>query len=325
MKFFQCIVLSILCLVSSLLHAQYPEFNVGEEIGAEYILSPNGKFLTQTNYNSRTLKLWNTQTGQLHSKFNASYGQLFFSSDSTMLFIIENQVKKEVLHQYEITQEGVVSLSAIDSNKFTSSNTRSYACVINEEKTEFKKLKTENTNQHTLDIFLSTLHPDGTEKTLQLNSQVFSLGYTTCVISPDAKSMAVYCQKFPSNPRYIHVIDLESFKITHNYRISNRNNVATISFSPDRTKLILPGRFTIDAINYAEYWFEIIDLNTNQLSKFSQEKLIQYAAFIDNTTVLIILKDGSVSYHEITSENLEQHRVNNNSHFRALTDDPFDW
>jgi WD40 repeat protein len=337
MKLLHLILLFIPWIAASPLHGQYPEFNVGEKIGDDFVLSPHGKFLAQTNCNSRTLKLWDTQTGKLHSTstLDARYGKLFFSSDSTKLFRTQDNIMNndllhnDLLHQYNITEEGLFPINPIilhKESKFSKySNNSSYAYITNEEGTEFKKLNTESSCKQTLSCFLTTMLPDGTEKNLELSSPIISLGYTTCSLSPDAQLMVAVCQKYPSEYIYIHIIDLESLKLMHNYRFSRSSSVESIHFSPNKTKLVRLASFVIEGINYFNYWLDVIDLKTNQSSRFKQEKQAQYAAFVDDTTIMTVLKDGSVSYHEITPENLEQHRINDKSYFKVLTDDPCDW
>lgn len=312
MKFFQCIVLGMLCLFSSGLHALYLNFNIGEEIN-QSVLSPDGKFLASTNYDSNMLKLWNTQTGQLHAEFKSS-GDLFFSCDSTMLFASE--YKK--LKQYKITEDKVLKIETIvHNNDDFGSNiiNASYTCVLSEDTLKFTNVIAKG--RFSYDVFITTLLPNGNAQTQELDQK--NIGFYihaphACTISPDAKNIAVVCDKVAYGSPYIHVVDVQTETTTHNYYL--KHEVNSISFSPDKTKLIVTMNNAYR--NIAKYWCVIINLDTNQSSWFKQAKQVKYASFINNTQVLTVLNTGEVFSYELTVENLENNRVTRKNRFKFI-------
>ena len=62
-----------------------------------------------------------------------------------------------------------------------------------------------------------------------------------------------------------------------------------------------------------------LDLRTKESSWFKQDQSVDFADFINDSTILMILKDGSVRYQQLTPELLAQHDVTDVEIFKVLT------
>ena len=61
-----------------------------------------------------------------------------------------------------------------------------------------------------------------------------------------------------------------------------------------------------------------LDLRTKESSWFKQDQSVDFADFINDSTILMILKDGSVRYQQLTPELLAEHDVTDDRKFKVL-------
>ena len=132
--------------------------------------------------------------------------------------------------------------------------------------------------------------------------------FHACTISSDAQYGAIACSK---RSMEIHVINLENEKTINSYYLSVRK-VSSIHFSPDKTKLILT------ASTFYDYSI-ILDLQTNESFWLDRQHDEIFADFIDASTIMTVLEDGSVRYQELTEGNLVEHQVIDEKKFKVLT------
>ncbi|MBS1987899.1 hypothetical protein JST56_02805 [Candidatus Dependentiae bacterium] len=210
MKLFQFITFTALCITTLSLHAQYPEFNIGEGIN-ECVLSPDGKFLVNTNQDDRATKLWNAHTGQLLNTFKTR-GQLFFSSDSTTLCAL----KRNKIQRYHISESEIIPQEpiALTDHGFLTYPKGSFVCKNIDSEPIFTCLKTsDNACRFSWGLFLSTLLPDGSTKTVEFkreNIRFYIHSTQANTMTPDGKKIAIACEKCSYGVPYIHVVDVET-------------------------------------------------------------------------------------------------------------------
>lgn len=320
MKLSKLILLVTLSIITSSLYAGYPNFNLKKDYFKHSTLSPNKKFLLVSGYSPSIPKLYNLETGQLHGELEWCE-RPFFSQDSTAIFAA---VGKEV-HRYEIIDDEVIKVDSmtLENRDFSPNLKTSYI----QTKDIIMKL---GTKKDDLDgIFISTLSEEKIIDTNELTSQEIKfIIHTTkaCTLSHDALHAAIVCDKTTRGHFYVHVIDIKKRTTTHTYQLNRQSpwhSVNSINFSPDKNKLILTAQYP-DYSSKPEvyaYWVIILDLQTDESSWFKQKHQVEFADFINDSTILMIFNDGSVRYQELTPENLAQNRVSDENRFNVI-DDP---
>lgn len=318
MKLFRHIILIALYIINTPLHAQYLEFNVSKGYLSHSALSPDKKFLLVPSYFPEKPKLYNLETGQLHGELEWC-NRPFFSKDSKAIFAA---VGKEV-HRYEIIDDEVIKVDSMTlENRDFSSNFETSYIQTNDIITRLGTKKDDRDG-----IFISTLS-DKKESyyTKELSTKkVQFIIHTTkaCTLSHDALHAAIVCDKTTRGHFYVHVIDIKMRATTHTYQFKRKSpwhSINSINFSPDKKKLVLTAQYPDHSSEpevYA-YWVIILDLQTNESSWFKQNHQVEFADFINNSIILMILKDGSVCYQELTPENLEQNRVSDENRFNII-------
>gem|GEM_PF-6987775 len=322
MKLFKFIILITLCSINTLLHAQYPEFNVGNGYYLKHcVLSPSKNFLLVPGYSPKSPILWNIETGQFHGELEWCQ-RPFFSHDSRAIFAA---VGKEVL-RYEILDDEVIKVDFMTlKNRDFSPNFETSYVQTNDIITRLGTKKDDRDG-----IFISTLSDEKESyytKELSIKKVQFIIHTTkACTLSHDAQLAAIVCDKTTRGHFYVHVINIENKETTHTYQIKRKSpwhSINSINFSSDKNQLILTSQYP-DHSSESEvydYWIIILDLQTNQSSWFKKKHPIDFADFISYSTILMVLEDGSVRYQKLTPENLEQHRVSDKNRFNVI-DDP---
>lgn len=326
------------------LQAAYPPFTIeskglGHPVG-RLCVSPDGKFLVTTF--PKSVDIYNIETGALHATCQTAcklfFPQVFFSSDSTTLFIME----LGRIYRYQITKDGISPLIEViipksekpyltfndfeqesgfgDFGKIQT-NTQyritcglgSYAAVVQENETiKFFKLNRSayfSKNDgfahpfNEKDFFITTRLPDET-----ITSQPISINFpsdaiippsSSTVISPDATRGAfIFFVRF-SYATYVRIVDLKLRSVLYECEITSFE-LCSVNFSPDNSKLLIAyNRFDPD-----KTCFDIIDLTTNtEKELFLEKSYIDYAAFVTNTKIFVSQWRNfkkSVQYIDIT-------------------------
>lgn len=327
------------------LQAAYPPFTIeskGLDPVGRLCVSPDGKFLVTTF--PKSVDIYNIETGVLYTTCQTAcklfFPQVFFSSDSTTLFIME----LGKIYRYQITQDGISPLieviiptgekpyltfdhfeqesgfgdfGKIQTNRqdFIKCGLGSYAAVVQENKTiHFFKL---NRSAHfskndgfaypfnEKDFFITKRLPDET-----ITSQPISINFpsdakilpsSAAVISPDA-TRGAFIFFVPERFGYATYVRIVDLKLRS---ILHECEIASfelcsVNFSPDNSKLLI----AYNRFDPARTFFDIIDLTTNTRKELCLEKsYINYAAFVTSTKIFVSqwhMFHNSVQYIDLT-------------------------
>lgn len=281
------------------LHAAYSQFNIGKGVD-RCTLSPDGKFLANSYYNSPVISIWNVQTGQLYAKLPpAPYNiHFFFSSDSKDIFI-KRTLK---INCYRVSEEALTKRTTIHlrDESFSISECSSYTCINICEEPIFKKIGYGYAHVPRA-LFLKTLTPDGTINTIDFKKE--NLGFSNhracaCTITPDAMFAAIAYDVQRTIIGFVHCNLREPRETIYKYFFSRYVSIISMNFSPHKTKFVCLAQ----KLYYgSKPFYVVIDLNTHEATQFKPSKPIRFAAFVNDTTVLLVDDEGLVSYHDISS------------------------
>lgn len=251
-------------------------------------LSPDGNMLAVNHHDAQMTTLWNVQTRTILTRFRKS-GFLFFSSDSQRLYACNN---------LKLTCYNISNLEIV----FEWLHNEAFAPIIvptassyTETLSSIKKLSARGRFDY--DIFIDTLSKNDAGN-FTINSQKLGGNIHACfecVINPQATHIALVTDQCAYGPLFITVGDLEKKK-TIQYKWMSNAEINSINFSPDATKLV------IAATEIDKPSIVVIDLLTGHSVKLEQNQSAKYAAFVDSTTVLSILNDGTVSIYPLSEE-----------------------
>lgn len=296
--------LFLFCITTALfafttLHAAYSEFNIGKGVD-RCTLSPDGKFLANSYYNSPAISIWNVQTGQLYAKLPVHYYNIhfFFSSDSKEIFI-KRTLK---INCYSVAKEALAKRTTIHlrDESFSISECSSYTCINIGEEQIFKKIGYGYARVPRA-LFLKTLTPDGTINTIDFKKK--NVGFThqiacACTITPDAMFAAIAYDVQRTIIGFVHCNLTEPRETIYKYFFSRHVSIISMNFSPHKTKFVCLAQ----KLYYgSKPFYVVIDLNTHEATQFKPSKPIRFAAFVNDTTVLLVDDEGLVSYYDISS------------------------